>query len=111
MIITGGVNICPQETGAILMQHPDVVDVAVIGIPDRHLGEVAKALVVPSANVPPTEETARRLLADCAGALSRYKCPRSLDFLTSLPRNELGKLVKRLIPQALREGPGPFTAG
>lgn len=111
LIISGGVNIYPQEAEAILMRHPDVADVAVIGIPDRDLGEVAKALVVPSANIPATEDTARRLLADCNAALSRYKCPRSLDFVGSLPRNELGKLVKRLIPQALRDGPGPFTAG
>jgi long-chain acyl-CoA synthetase len=111
MIITGGVNVYPQEAEAVLLDHPAVADVAVIGVPDRDLGEVAKALVLPVAGFAGTADLAAELLAWCPERLSRYKCPRSLDFVTSLPRNELGKLVKREIPPGLRERPGPFTAG
>ncbi|MEY4720999.1 MAG: AMP-dependent synthetase and ligase [Pseudomonadota bacterium] len=108
MIISGGVNIYPQEAEAMLMGHPAVADVAVIGVPDRDLGEVAKALVVPAPDIAPSAETASAILAWCLERLSRYKCPRSLDFVISLPRNELGKLVKRDIAAELRERPGRF---
>jgi long-chain acyl-CoA synthetase len=108
MIISGGVNIYPQEAEIVLLGHPAVFDAAVIGIPDRDLGEVAKALVVLAPGIADSAQTAADLLSFCAARLSRYKCPRSLDFVVDLPRNELGKLVKRLIPEELRERPGRF---
>lgn len=110
MIITGGVNIYPQEAEAVLVGHPEVADAAVIGIADRDLGEAAKALVVLVPGAAPSAETASAILGFCSDQLSRYKCPRSLDFVETLPRNELGKLVKRAIPEAMRERPGRFTA-
>ncbi|MDE2596539.1 MAG: AMP-binding protein [Sphingomonadales bacterium] len=108
MIISGGVNVYPQEAEAVLAGHPLVRDVAVIGVPDRDLGEVAKALVQLVAGSPETAETASAILACSTEHLSRYKCPRSLDFVASLPRNELGKLVKHQIPPELQERPGRF---
>ena len=62
--------------------------------------------MVPAAGTVPSDETAREILGWCREQLSRYKCPRSLDFVTSLPRNELGKLVKRKIAPELRERSG-----
>lgn len=108
MIISGGVNIYPQEAETVLHAHPAVADVAVIGVADRDLGEAAKALVVLAEGVPASPETAAAILRHCAETLSRYKCPRSLEFVDALPRNELGKLVKRLIPEDLCARPGRF---
>lgn len=95
MIISGGVNIYPQEAEDVLVMHPDVLDVAVIGVPDADLGEQVKAVVQPIAwpvTDPALEDT---LLAYCRDRLSPYKCPRSVDFVAELPRTEAGKLVKR----------------
>ena len=111
LIISGGVNIYPQEAEFVLVAHPLVADAAVIGVPDRDLGEAAKALVILRDPATGSAETASAILAFCAERLSRYKCPRSLDFVAQLPRNELGKLVKRDIAPALRQTPGHFTTG
>jgi long-chain acyl-CoA synthetase len=108
MIICGGVNIYPQEAESVMLGHPAVADAAVIGLPDRDLGEIAKALVILAPGATASAPLALSILNHCRANLSRYKCPRSLDFVTSLPRNELGKLVKRLIPIELRERPGAF---
>ena len=97
MIISGGVNIYPQESENILVTHPAVLDVAVIGVPDDDLGEVAKAviqLVDPDAA---GDELAAELVEFCASRLARYKCPRSVDFVEELPRQDTGKLYKRLL--------------
>ena len=94
MIISGGVNIYPQEAENVLINHPAVYDVAVIGVPDEDLGEVAKALV----QLDPAYEASQALaddLLDFAGeSLARYKVPRSVDFVADLPRTPTGKLVK-----------------
>ena len=94
MIITGGVNIYPQEAENVLINHPAVYDVAVIGVPDEDLGEVAKALV----QLDPAYEASQALaddLLDFAGeSLARYKVPRSVDFVADLPRTPTDKLVK-----------------
>lgn len=108
MIISGGVNVYPQEAESVLLGHPDVADVAVIGVPDRDLGEAAKALVRLHPGKAGDAVLAAEILGFCAERLSRYKCPRSLEFVADLPRNELGKLVKHQIPAELREGPGPY---
>lgn len=106
MIISGGVNIYPQEAEGVLLAHPAVADAAVISIPDRDLGEAVKALIVLRPDMLANSALAANLLAFCTERLSRYKCPRSIDFVAELPRNELGKLVKRRIPEAMCKQPG-----
>jgi long-chain acyl-CoA synthetase len=97
MIISGGVNIYPQETEDVLLGHPDVADVAVIGVPDPDMGEAVKAVVelVDPGRAGPA--VAAELLAHCRQLLASYKCPTSIDFTTELPRSENGKLYKRLL--------------
>ena len=97
MIISGGVNIYPQEAENILSGHPAVADVAVIGIPNDDFGEEVKAVVQTKSAAAATKELADDLMAYCRERLSAYKCPRSVDFVAELPRNETGKLLKRLI--------------
>lgn len=97
MIISGGVNIYPQEAENVLALHPKVADVAVIGVPDGEMGEQVKAVVEPIDGVEPTDELARELIAYCRDRLAHYKCPRSIDFDPELPRHPTGKLYKRLV--------------
>ncbi len=97
MIISGGVNIYPQETENILITHPKVADVAVIGVPDEEFGEAVKAVVQPMPGIAPSEELAAELMAFCAANLSKLKCPKSIDFDPELPRHPTGKLYKRLV--------------
>jgi len=100
MIITGGVNVYPQETEDILTMHPDVVDVAVIGVPNDDFGEEVRAIVQP-VEMPVDEERRRvlgqQLIAYCREHLADVKCPRSVDFREELPRHPTGKLYKRLL--------------
>jgi acyl-CoA synthetase (AMP-forming)/AMP-acid ligase II len=95
MIISGGVNIYPQEVENQLVLHPDVADVAVIGVPDAEMGEQVKAVVVPADGVAPDAATAAALLAYCRDRVAHYKCPQSVDFVDELPRLPTGKLLKR----------------
>jgi len=95
MIISGGVNIYPAEVEAALLGHPDVADAAVFGIPHEEWGEEVKAVVEPAPGVPPGAGLEKRLIEHCARGLARYKCPRSVDFVASLPRDPNGKLYKR----------------
>jgi long-chain acyl-CoA synthetase len=97
MIISGGVNIYPQETENLLVTHPKVMDAAVIGVPNDDLGEEVKAIVQPAPGVEPGPELARELIAFCREHLAHYKCPRSVDFEPELPRLPTGKLYKRLL--------------
>jgi long-chain acyl-CoA synthetase len=97
MIISGGVNIYPQETENLLVTHPKVMDVAVIGVPDEDLGEVVKAVVQPSPGVEADGALERELIAFCRQHLAHFKCPRTVDFEDSLPRLPTGKLYKRLL--------------
>jgi long-chain acyl-CoA synthetase len=99
MIISGGVNIYPQETENLLVTHPKVMDAAVIGVPDDDLGEAVKAVVEPAPGVDGNEDLARELIAFCRQHLAHFKCPRSIDFQDELPRLPTGKLYKL----ALRE--------
>lgn len=100
MIISGGVNIYPQEAENVLTMHPAVVDVAVFGVPNEDFGEEVKAVVQPAA-MPATDEEAaaleRELIAYCRSQLADVKCPRSIDFRPELPRHPTGKLYKRLL--------------
>jgi acyl-CoA synthetase (AMP-forming)/AMP-acid ligase II len=96
-IIAGGVNIYPQEAEDVLVMHPGVADVAVFGVPNDDLGEEVKAVVQlldPTAAGPEMET---ELLAFCRERLASFKCPRSIDFDAALPRQDTGKLYKRLL--------------
>jgi acyl-CoA synthetase (AMP-forming)/AMP-acid ligase II len=95
MIISGGVNIYPQEAEAVLTLHPMVGDVAVIGVPDAEFGEAVKAVVEPPAGVAGDDALAKELIEFCRSKLAGYKCPKSVDFVETLPRLPTGKLLKR----------------
>ncbi len=97
MIISGGVNIYPQETENLLATHPAVLDVAVVGVPNEDLGEEVKAVVQPVDPARAGPELAQELIAFCRAHLAHFKCPRSVDFVDELPRLPTGKLYKRLV--------------
>jgi acyl-CoA synthetase (AMP-forming)/AMP-acid ligase II len=97
MIISGGVNIYPQEAENLLISHPKVADVAVIGVPNEDFGEEVKAVVQPANWDDAGPALAEELIAYCRQHLSPIKCPRSVDFERELPRHPTGKLYKRLI--------------
>lgn len=97
MIISGGVNVYPQETENILITHPNVADCAVIGVPDEDLGEAVKAVVQPMDGIEPSDALAQELMKFCSANLSKIKCPKSVDFDLELPRHPTGKLYKRLV--------------
>ena len=100
MIISGGVNIYPQEAENVLVTHPKVIDVAVFGVPNDDFGEEVKAVVQP-VTMPTTDDEAaalaKELIAFCKTELADVKCPRSIDFRIELPRHPTGKLYKRLL--------------
>jgi long-chain acyl-CoA synthetase len=95
MIISGGVNIYPAEIEAEIIMHPQVVDVAVFGIPDQEWGEQVKAVIQPADGVAAGPELAASILASLNGRLARLKWPRSIDFIEQMPRDPSGKLLKR----------------
>ena len=97
MIISGGVNIYPQECENLLITHPKIADAAVFGVPNPDLGEEVKAVVQPMPGVEPCEALAEELIVFCSQSLSRQKVPRSIDFEAELPRLPTGKLYKRLL--------------
>jgi fatty-acyl-CoA synthase len=99
MIISGGVNISPQVAESVLIGHPTVADVAVIGVPSEDLGEAVKAVVqlLDPSDAGPSMEA--ELLAYCRQHLATFKCPRSIDFDVALPRHPTGKLYKQLVRQ------------
>jgi acyl-CoA synthetase (AMP-forming)/AMP-acid ligase II len=109
MIISGGVNIYPQEAENVLIHHPEVVDVAVFGVPNADFGEEVKAVVQPKTM--PADEKERSLLAKelieyCKKSLADFKCPRTVDFREELPRHPTGKLYKRLLKDEYWEQSG-----
>jgi long-chain acyl-CoA synthetase len=91
MVISGGVNIYPREVEEVLFAHPDIADVAVIGVPDEMWGERLKAFVVPRGAAPFTVET---ITSFCAGRIASYKIPKELALVEALPRNANGKVLK-----------------
>ena len=95
MIISGGVNIYPQECENLLITHPKIADAAVFGVPNEDLGEEVKAVVQPMPGVEAGPELEKELIAYCAEHLSRQKVPRSIDFTDELPRLPTGKLYKK----------------
>ena len=97
MIISGGVNIYPQESEDLLISHPLVADAAVIGVPDEEMGEQVKAVVILTDHTRDGDEAEAELIAYLKSHLASYKCPKTIDFVTELPRQENGKLYKRAL--------------
>jgi len=93
MVVSGGVNIYPAEAEQVLVQHPDLLDVACIGIPHAEMGEELKALAIPRDLKNPPD--AKEVLAFCRERLSHFKCPRTIEFVEDLGRNTMGKINKR----------------
>jgi long-chain acyl-CoA synthetase len=104
MIISGGVNIYPQEVEDLLITHPRIADAAVIGVPNEDFGEEVKAVVQPLDWADATPEFAAELIAFCRANISHVKAPRSVDFDRELPRHPTGKLYKRLIRDRYWQG-------
>ena len=94
MIISGGVNVYPQEAENVLAVHPAVADVGVFGVPDDDMGEVVHAVVQTAPGVVGDDALAAELIAHCRSQLATIKCPRRIDFETELPRLQTGKLAK-----------------
>jgi len=102
MVVSGGVNIYPAEAEQVLIDHPAVLDVACIGVPNKDMGEELKALVIPSLDIDrPDSEV---LIAWCRDRLSHYKCPRTLDYVDDIGRNTMGKVNKRKLRAPYWEG-------
>jgi fatty-acyl-CoA synthase len=97
MIISGGVNIYPQQIEAVLALHPKVGDAAVIGVPNADLGEEVKAVVEPVPGVQPSEALAKEIMEYVCAKLGRQLTPRSVDFTDALPRLQDGKLYKKIL--------------
>jgi long-chain acyl-CoA synthetase len=109
MVLSGGVNIYPAESEQVLAEHPDVSDVAVIGVPHAEMGEELLALVVPvdtSAPPPPAE-----LIAFCRQRLAHYKCPRTVEFVATVGRTTMGKVNKRALRARYRTADSETTPG
>ena len=100
MIISGGVNIYPQEIENVLIGHPAVADVAVIGAPDEDMGEKVVAVVEPVEWAEAGDALAAELRAFARARLGGVKTPRQVDFMRELPRQATGKLFKRLLRDA-----------
>jgi acyl-CoA synthetase (AMP-forming)/AMP-acid ligase II len=95
LIITGGVNVYPREVEDVLLRHPAVEDVAVIGVADDTYGEAIKAVVQLRPGFQADADVGDSIIEFCRQAIARYKCPRSVDFVDQLPRYDTGKLYKR----------------
>jgi long-chain acyl-CoA synthetase len=103
LIISGGVNIYPAEIDAVLVEHPAVADVATIGVPDPEWGEQVVAVVELQPGTAGSPELAAELVEQCRGRLAGYKCPRRVDFTDELPRQDNGKIYKRLLRDRYRD--------
>ena len=106
LIISGGFNIYPAEIEQTLRRHPQVRDAAVVGMPDDRLGEVAAALVVPCHPEGGAPVSDQELLSFCAARLARYKQPRIVRFVSTLPRNAMGKINTDVVRQAIARSTG-----
>ena len=106
MIISGGVNIYPQECENLLITHPQVADAAVFGVPNEDLGEEVKAVVQAMPGVVADDNFAQELIAFCRNSLAGLKCPRSIDFIDQMPRLPTGKLYKKPLREKYWSGRG-----
>jgi acyl-CoA synthetase (AMP-forming)/AMP-acid ligase II len=97
LILSGGVNIYPQEIENVLTVHPAVADVAVLGAPDPEMGQRVRAVVQPADPAAAGPGLADELIAHCRANLAGYKCPRTIEFTPELPRTPTGKLLRRLL--------------
>jgi long-chain acyl-CoA synthetase len=102
LIISGGVNIYPAEVDAVLLQHPAVADAATIGVPDAEWGESVLAVVELQAGTQASPGLAAELITLCRSQLAHFKCPRAVDFVAELPRQDNGKIYKRLLRERYR---------
>jgi long-chain acyl-CoA synthetase len=104
MIVSGGVNIYPQEAENLLTMHPKLVDAAVFGVPNDEFGEEVKAVVQPAEGIAASLELEAELIEYCRTHLATYKCPRTVEFVSELPRDPNGKLYKRRIRERYWQG-------
>jgi long-chain acyl-CoA synthetase len=102
LVISGGVNIYPAEVEAVLIGHPAVGDVGVVGVPDEDWGEIVVAVVEPQAGVDPSDALGAELVEWCRDRIAHYKCPRRVEFTEALPRHDNGKLYKHQLREQLR---------
>jgi long-chain acyl-CoA synthetase len=103
-IISGGVNIYPQEVDNELIKHPAVEDSCTIGVPNEEWGEEVRSILQLKAGVTPSDALRDEILAYARGALARYKVPRGLEFVDSLPRSEAGKILRNKVRAPFWEG-------
>ena len=101
MIVSGGENVYPAEVENAIFGHPDVADVAVIGVPDEKWGEAVKAIIVPKEGTSPTPED---IIAWAREKIAGYKCPKSVDYIEALPRNPSGKILRKDLREPYWEG-------
>jgi long-chain acyl-CoA synthetase len=104
VVITGGYNVYPREVEHVLLAHPSVAEVAVVGLPDPEWGEVVAAFVVAADANAPVDAAA--LDALCRQRIARHKRPRSYHAVAELPRNAAGKILKKTLREGLADGPG-----
>ena len=105
MIISGGENIYPAEVEAVLARHPAVADVAVLGRPDPTWGEAVHAVIIPVAGPAGQPVSAEEVMAWCRDQLAHFKCPKSVEFVSALPRTTTGKVLKRELRAQLQAQP------
>ncbi len=106
MIIAGGYNIFPREVDEILFEHPKILEACTIGVPDRYRGETVKSFVVPKPGESLTEE---EIVKYCQDRLAAYKIPKKIEFLESLPKSAIGKILRREIKEMDRKKQMPKT--
>jgi long-chain acyl-CoA synthetase len=106
LIISGGVNIYPAEVDAVLLEHPAVGDAATIGLPDDEWGERVVAVVELQPGRVPSPEVAEELVEHCRANLAHFKCPQAVEFIDELPRQDNGKVYKRLLRDRFRSQEG-----